>query len=74
VADEKATAGEEAIGRGYQVWQGGGLTATTTGIVARQGRAVMIYTATEGNYRPGMLTKDARTMAAKVCRLPGVCS
>ncbi|WP_143044314.1 hypothetical protein [Nonomuraea jiangxiensis] len=69
----KATAGDEAIGMGYQVWQGGQLNATITGIVARRGSAVMIYTATEGDYKPGALAKDARTMAAKVGRLPGVC-
>ncbi|XVQ86655.1 hypothetical protein ACQP2K_04305 [Microbispora siamensis] len=70
----KATAGDESIGMGYQTWQDGSVNETSTGIVARRGSALMIYTATEGIfYGPGRLTKNARKMATKVCRLPGVC-
>ncbi|GAB3158382.1 hypothetical protein [Microbispora hainanensis] len=69
----KAKAGDESIGMGYQTWQDGSVNATITGIVARRGSALMIYTTTEGIYNPGRLTKNARKMATKVCRLPGVC-
>lgn len=69
----KAKAGDEAIGMGYQTWQDGSLNQTITGIVARRGSALMIYTTDEGAYGPGQLTKDARKMAAKTCKLPGVC-
>jgi hypothetical protein len=58
---------------GYQTWQDGSVNQTITGIVARRGSALMIYTTDEGAYDPGRLTKDARKMAAKVCKLPGVC-
>lgn len=69
----KAEAGDEAIGMGYQTWQDGSVNQTITGIVARRGSALMIYTSDDGIYNPGGLTKDARKMAAKVCKLPGVC-
>ncbi|TMR97379.1 hypothetical protein [Nonomuraea basaltis] len=69
----KAKAGDEAIGMGYQTWQDGRVNQTITGIVARKGSALMIYTTDEGAYDPGRLTKNARKMAAKVCKLPGVC-
>ncbi|MET8141624.1 hypothetical protein ABZU32_15065 [Sphaerisporangium sp. NPDC005288] len=69
----KAKAGDEAMGMGYQTWQDGSVNVTMTGITARRGRALMIYTTDEGIYAPGRLTKNARKMAAKVCRLPGVC-
>ncbi|WP_433221814.1 hypothetical protein [Microtetraspora malaysiensis] len=69
----KAKAGDEAIGMGYRTWQDGSLNQTITGIVARRGSALMIYTTDEGVYGPGQLTKDARKMAAKACKLPGVC-
>jgi hypothetical protein len=66
-------AGDEAIGMGYQTWQDGSVNQTITGIVARRGSALMIYTTTEGDYDPGRLTKNARKMSAKVCALPGAC-
>ncbi|MER6943801.1 hypothetical protein ABT294_07235 [Nonomuraea sp. NPDC000554] len=69
----KAKAGDEAMGMGYQTRQDGDVNQTGTGIVARRGSALMIYTTDEGPYRPGGLTKDARKMAAKVCELPGIC-
>ncbi|SEG97777.1 hypothetical protein SAMN05444920_11156 [Nonomuraea solani] len=69
----KAKVGDEAVGMGYQTWQDGHTYQTVTGIVARKGSALMIYTTDEGMYNPGKLTKDARRMAAKVCKLPGVC-
>lgn len=69
----KAKAADEALGMGYQTRQGGQVNQTVTGIVARKGSALMIYTTDEGAYDPGGLTKEARKMAAKVCRLPGVC-
>ncbi|MFD8562534.1 hypothetical protein ACFV1N_35095 [Streptosporangium canum] len=69
----KAKAGDEAIGMGYQTWQDGSVNQTITGIVARRGSALMIYTTDEGVYGPGQLTEDARKMAAKACKLPGVC-
>ncbi|MBO3749793.1 sensor domain-containing protein [Streptosporangiaceae bacterium NEAU-GS5] len=69
----KAKAGDEALGMGYEVWQGPHLNDTVTGVVARRGRALMIYTTDEGDYYPGGLTKAAKKMAAKVCKLPGVC-
>lgn len=69
----KAKAGDEAIGMGYQTWQDGSVNQTITGIAARRGSALMIYTTDEGMHEPGRLTKDARKMAAKVCKLPGVC-
>ncbi|WP_433244386.1 hypothetical protein ACQPYK_41540 [Streptosporangium sp. CA-135522] len=69
----KAKAGDEAIGMGLQTRQDGNVNQTVTGIVARRGSALMIYTTNEGPYRPGGLTEDAKKMAAKVCKLPGVC-
>ncbi|MEV0381938.1 hypothetical protein [Nonomuraea sp. NPDC050643] len=69
----KATAGDESLGMGYQTRQDGSVNQTVTGIVARKGSALMIYTTDEGAYGPGLLTKSARKMAAKVCELPGVC-
>jgi len=69
----KAEAGDESLGMGYQTRQGGSVNQTITGIVARRGSALMIYTTDEGAYDPGRLTKNARKMAAKVCNLPGVC-
>ncbi|MGP3920640.1 hypothetical protein [Nonomuraea sp. 10N515B] len=69
----KAKAGDEALGMGYQTWQDGSVNVTITGIVARRGSALMIYTTDEGAYNPGGLTKKARKMATKVCTLPGVC-
>ncbi|MEU7893510.1 hypothetical protein AB0B45_11660 [Nonomuraea sp. NPDC049152] len=69
----KAKAGDEAIGMGYQTWQDGSVNQTITGIAARRGSALMIYTTDEGAYDPGRLTKDARKMAARVCKVPGVC-
>ncbi|MEU0564776.1 hypothetical protein ABZ297_05155 [Nonomuraea sp. NPDC005983] len=69
----KAKAGDEALGMGYQTWQDGSVNETISGIVARRGSALMIYTTSEGAYDPGRLTKDAKKMAAKVCKLPGVC-
>lgn len=69
----RARAGDEATGMGYQTWQDGSVNQTITGIAARRGSALMIYTTDEGAYDPGRLTKDARKMAAKVCKLPGVC-
>lgn len=69
----KAKVGDEALGMGYQTRQGGYDDPTVTGLVARKGRALMIYTTDEGDYSPGGLTKKARKMAGKVCRLPGVC-
>ncbi|MFE0151184.1 hypothetical protein ACFWY5_28845 [Nonomuraea sp. NPDC059007] len=68
-----AKAGDESIGMGYQTWQDGSVNETITGVVARRGSALMIYTTSDGSYNPGGLTKDARKMAAKVCSLPGVC-
>ncbi|MEV1002733.1 hypothetical protein [Nonomuraea sp. NPDC050202] len=69
----QAKAGDEAVGMGYQTRQGGSVNQTITGIVARRGSALMIYTTDEGFYDPGRLTKNARKMAVKVCQLPGVC-
>ncbi|GAA3257273.1 hypothetical protein [Nonomuraea helvata] len=69
----KVRVGEEAAGMGYQTWQHGRMIETVTGVVARRGSALMIYTTSEGSYEPGRLTKDAKKMAAKVCKLPGVC-
>ncbi|MEV4246755.1 hypothetical protein AB0J63_25490 [Streptosporangium canum] len=69
----KAKAGDEAIGMGYQTWQDGSVNQTITGIAARRGSALMIYTTDEGAYDPGRLTKNARKMAAKACKLPSVC-
>jgi hypothetical protein len=69
----KARAGDESMGMGYQTWQDGSVNETNTGIVARRGSALMIYTTTGGIYDPGRLTKNARKMATKVCKLPGVC-
>ncbi|MBB5082054.1 hypothetical protein [Nonomuraea endophytica] len=69
----KAKAGDESIGMGYQTWQDGIVNETVTGVVARRGSALMIYTTSDGYYNPGGLTKTARKMAAKVCALPGVC-
>ncbi|NRQ32548.1 sensor domain-containing protein [Nonomuraea sp. NN258] len=69
----KVKVGDESVGMGYRTWQDGSVNQTITGVVARRGSALMIYTTTEGDYDPGRLTKDARKMAAKVCRLPGVC-
>ncbi|MEW9534639.1 hypothetical protein [Microbispora sp. NPDC049125] len=69
----KAKAGDEAIGMGYQTRQDGSVNQTITGIAARRGSALMIYTTDEGVYDPGRLTKNARKMATKVCKLPGVC-
>ncbi|WP_144069957.1 hypothetical protein [Nonomuraea indica] len=68
-----AKAGDEAIGMGYQARQDGSVNQLVTGIVARRGSALMIYTTDEGAYDPGRLTKNARKLAAKVCALPGVC-
>ncbi|MEV0830765.1 hypothetical protein [Nonomuraea rubra] len=58
---------------GYETRQGGSVNQTITGLVARRGSALMIYTTSEGFYDPGRLTKSARKMAVKVCTLPGVC-
>ncbi|MFI9558014.1 hypothetical protein [Nonomuraea endophytica] len=69
----KAKAGDESIGMGYQTWQDGSVNETVTGVVARRGSALMIYTTSDGYYNPGGLTRTARKMAAKVCALPGVC-
>ncbi|MFI6907776.1 hypothetical protein ACIBKY_41390 [Nonomuraea sp. NPDC050394] len=69
----KAKAGDESIGMGYRTWQDGMVNQTITGIVARRGSALIIYTTTDGYYKPGGLTRTARKMAAKVCELPGVC-
>ncbi|MBN6052139.1 hypothetical protein JYK22_09365, partial [Nonomuraea sp. RK-328] len=69
----KAKAGDEAIGMGYQTRQDGSVNQTITGIVTRRGSALMIYTTDEGSYDPGRLTKNARKMAARVCKIPGVC-
>ncbi|MFC7103747.1 hypothetical protein ACFQQB_27005 [Nonomuraea rubra] len=69
----KARAGDEAVGMGYETRQGGSVNQTITGLVARRGGALMIYTTSEGFYDPGRLTKNARKMAVKVCTLPGVC-
>ncbi|WP_349446904.1 hypothetical protein [Nonomuraea sp. B19D2] len=69
----KAKVGDEAAGMGYQTWQDGYVNQTISGVAARRGSALMIYTTTEGAYEPGGLTKAARKMAAKVCKLPGVC-
>ncbi|MEV0347468.1 hypothetical protein AB0H88_17025 [Nonomuraea sp. NPDC050680] len=69
----KTKAGDEAWGMGYQTRQDGHVNQTVTGIVARKGSALMIYTTDEGSYNPGGLAKKARKMAAKVCGLPGVC-
>ncbi|MFC7591937.1 hypothetical protein ACFQYP_55670 [Nonomuraea antimicrobica] len=69
----KAKVGDEAIGMGFQTKQDGDVNQTITGLVARKGSALMIYTTTEGEWRPGGLTKDAKKMAAKVCKLRGVC-
>lgn len=69
----KAKAGDEAMGMGYQTWQDGSVNQTITGIAARRGSALMIYTTDEGAYDPGRLTKDARKMATRVCKVPGVC-
>ncbi|MFI7638522.1 hypothetical protein [Nonomuraea sp. NPDC049400] len=69
----KAKVGDEAAGMGYQTWQDGYVNQTISGVVARRGSALMIYTTSEGGYEPGGLTKAARKMAAKVCKLPGVC-
>ncbi|MDA0631849.1 hypothetical protein OUY22_00330 [Nonomuraea sp. MCN248] len=69
----KVKAGDEAAGMGYRTWQDGHANETITGVVARRGSALMIYTTSEGDYAPGRLTKHARKMAAKVCALPGVC-
>ncbi|MFC4122888.1 sensor domain-containing protein [Nonomuraea zeae] len=68
-----ARIGDEALGMGYRSWQDGYENPAVTGIVARKGSALMIYTTDEGAYNPGALTKEARKMAAKVCTLPGVC-
>ncbi|GAA4953332.1 hypothetical protein HD597_009737 [Nonomuraea thailandensis] len=68
-----AKAGDEAVGMGYETRQGGGVNQTITGLVARRGSALMIYTTSEGFHDPGRLTENARKMAVKVCRLPGVC-
>lgn len=69
----KVKAGDEALGMGYQTRQDGQVNQTVTGVAARKGSALMIYTTDEGAYRPGGLTKQAGKMAAKVCALPGVC-
>lgn len=69
----KAKVGDEALGMGYQTRQDGYEDPRGTGLVARKGSALMIYTTDEGDYFPGGLTKQARRMAAKVCKLPGVC-
>ncbi|GAA3846190.1 hypothetical protein GCM10022226_82140 [Sphaerisporangium flaviroseum] len=69
----KAKAGDESIGMGFQTWQDGSLNATISGIIARRGSALMIYTTTEGIYDPGQLTRNVRKMATKVCKLSGVC-
>ncbi|MFF5210305.1 hypothetical protein [Streptosporangium sp. NPDC000396] len=69
----KAKAGDEAMGMGYQTWQDGSVNETVTGIAARRGSALMIYTTDEGAYDPGRLTKNAKKMAARVCKVPGVC-
>ncbi|MFI7125821.1 hypothetical protein ACIBQ1_09010 [Nonomuraea sp. NPDC050153] len=69
----KVKVGDEAAGMGYQTWQDGYVNDTATGVVARRGSALLIYTTTEGAYQPGGLTKAARKMAVKVCKLPGVC-
>lgn len=69
----KVKVGDEAAGMGYTTRQDGSVIQTITGVVARRGSALMIYTTTDGNYEPGGLTKDVRKMAAKVCDLPGVC-
>lgn len=58
---------------GYQTRQDGSVNETISGLIARKGRALMIYTTTEGEYEPGRMTKDAKKMAAKVCKLRGVC-
>ncbi|MEV0230945.1 hypothetical protein [Nonomuraea sp. NPDC050786] len=69
----KVKVGDEAAGMGFRTWQDGDVNETITGVAARRGSALMIYTTSEGSYEPGGLTKAARKMAAKVCRLPGVC-
>ncbi|MFI6393605.1 hypothetical protein ACIBHY_35715 [Nonomuraea sp. NPDC050547] len=69
----KVKAGDESIGMGYRTWQDGYVNETVTGVVARRGSALMIYTTSAGDYNPGGLTKTTRKMAAKVCSLPGVC-
>lgn len=69
----KAKVGDEAIGMGYQTRQDGSVNETISGLVARKGKALMIYTTTEAEYEPGRVTKDAKKMAAKVCKLRGVC-
>lgn len=69
----KAKVGSEAVGMGYQTRQDGSVNETISGLIARKGRALMIYTTTEGEYEPGRMTKDAKKMAAKVCKLRGVC-
>lgn len=69
----KVKAGDEAAGIGYTTWQDGYENDRLSGVVARRGSALMIYTDTEAGYQPGTLIKKARRMAAKVCKLPGVC-
>jgi hypothetical protein len=41
--------------------------------VARHGKALIIYTMDGANYHTGSLTGPAKTMAAKVCKIPHVC-
>ncbi|GAA2868565.1 hypothetical protein GCM10020220_067430 [Nonomuraea rubra] len=56
------------MGMGYETRQGGSVNQTITGLVARRGGALMIYTTSEGFYDPGRLTKNARKMAVKCAR------
>ncbi|GAA2885964.1 hypothetical protein GCM10010517_49620 [Streptosporangium fragile] len=42
--------------------------------VARRGKALIIYTRDGGSYTAGSLTGPAKTMAAKVCKISGVCA
>ncbi|MFG6196279.1 hypothetical protein [Nonomuraea sp. JJY05] len=69
----KVKVGDEAMGMGLETLQDGSVNDTISGVVARRGSALMIYTTTLGGYEPGGLTKAARKMATKVCKLPGVC-
>ncbi|MGN9837717.1 hypothetical protein ACTMTI_06325 [Nonomuraea sp. H19] len=69
----KVRVGDEATGMGYTTWQDGYVNETLSGVVARRGSALMIYADTAAVYQPGVLIKNAKKMAAKVCKLPGVC-